>query len=408
MNSDDPVGIIEISNETLKCLIFKIEDDNFDILSSSTTPSKGIVNGVIANISSSTTAIRSCISIAEKKAKISIKKIHVVLEQTDFLCTKFSKQKKIDGSKIDKDDIDFLLKDAKKQLIHNDNDQSIIHIFNHNYVVDGKKFIDEPIGIHANFFTHEITFITMPKNNLKNINQIFQDCDIEIERILSSTFALGTKLLDKNDLNFGSILIDLGSEKASIGIFKSLALIHSISFPVGTNHITRDLSKVCSLDFDESVIIKNNIDLTLENNQILFDENNYLKNNYFTNSNFRKISKKLIVDIIKSRLDEILGLIKNEIVNTELKFKPGIKIFLTGEGKNLINLNEYISSFFTMEVKSEMESKDQSKENIEKEFEALLGAINIIMNGWETEAIPNSINKSVGKMDFFSRLFGND
>ena len=200
----------------------------------------------------------------------------------------------------------------------------------------------------------------------------------------------------------------MGSEKASIGIFKSLALIHSISFPVGTNHITRDLSKVCSLDFDESVIIKNNIDLTLENNQILFDENNYLKNNYFTNSNFRKISKKLIVDIIKSRLDEILGLIKNEIVNTELKFKPGIKIFLTGEGKNLINLNEYISSFFTMEVKSEMESKDQSKENIEKEFEALLGAINIIMNGWETEAIPNSINKSVGKMDFFSRLFGND
>ena len=43
-----------------------------------------------------------------------------------------------------------------------------------------------------------------------------------------------------------------------------------------------------------SQIIKNNIDLTLENNQILFDENNYLKNNYFTNSNFRKISKKLI------------------------------------------------------------------------------------------------------------------
>jgi cell division protein FtsA len=408
MNSDDPVGIIEISNETLKCLIFKIEDDNFYILSSSTTPSKGIVNGVIANISSSTAAIRSCISIAEKKAKISIKKIHVVLEQTDFLCTKFSKQKKIDGSKIDKDDIDFLLKDAKKQLIHNDNDQSIIHIFNHNYVVDGKKFIDEPIGIHANFFTHEITFITMPKNNLRNINQIFQDCDIEIERILSSTFVLGTKLLDKNDLNSGSILIDLGSEKVSIGIFKSLALIHSISFPVGTNHITRDLSKVCSLDFNESVIIKNNIDLILENNQILFDENNYLKKNYFINSNFRKISKKLIVDIIKSRLDEILGLIKNEIVNTELKLKPGIKIFLTGEGKNLINLNEYISSFFTMEVKSEMESKDQSKENIEKEFEASLGAINIIMNGWETEAIPNSINKSVGKMDFFSRLFGND
>ena len=39
--------------------------------------------------------------------------------------------------------------------------------------------------------SHEMTFITIPKNNLKNINQIFIDCDIEIERLFSSTFALG-------------------------------------------------------------------------------------------------------------------------------------------------------------------------------------------------------------------------
>ena len=93
----------------------------------------------------------------------------MVIEQTDFLCTKFSKHKKIDGSKIHKEDIEFLLKEAKKQLILNDNKQSIIHIFNYNYIVDGKKFIEEPIGVYADFLTHEITFITVPKNNLKNI-----------------------------------------------------------------------------------------------------------------------------------------------------------------------------------------------------------------------------------------------
>ena len=38
----------------------------------------------------------------------------------NFLCTKFSKHKKIDGSKIHKDDIEFLLKEAKKQVILND------------------------------------------------------------------------------------------------------------------------------------------------------------------------------------------------------------------------------------------------------------------------------------------------
>ena len=143
--------------------------------------------------------------LLKKKQKYSLKKINVVFEQPEFLCTKFSKHKKIDGSKIHKDDIEFLLKEAKKQLILNDKNQSIIHIFNHNYIVDGKTFVEEPIGVYADSLSHEMTFITMPKNNLKNINQAFIDCDIEIERLISCTFALGVKLLNNKELEFGSI-----------------------------------------------------------------------------------------------------------------------------------------------------------------------------------------------------------
>ena len=113
MNSEDPIGIIELGNIKIKCLIFKINNNKAEILSTSTTSSGGIHNDVVMNLTKATNAIRSCISSAEKKAKISLKKINVVFEQSDFLCTKFSKHKKIDGSKIHKDDIDFLLKEAK-------------------------------------------------------------------------------------------------------------------------------------------------------------------------------------------------------------------------------------------------------------------------------------------------------
>ena len=81
--------------------------------------------------------------------------------------------------------------------------------------------------------------------------------------------------------------------------------MHSITFPIGINHITKDISKVCSLNLDESENIRNNIDFSFQNNQKLFDENDYLKNIYFINSNFRKISKNLILNVIKARLDEI-------------------------------------------------------------------------------------------------------
>ena len=280
MSLNEPIGIIALGNINIKCLIFNIKGSNDpEILSTSITSSEGIHNGTVVNLTKATTAIRSCISAAEKIAKISLKKINVVLEEPEFLSTKFSKHKKINGSKIHKDDIDFLLKEAKKQLILNDNKQSIIHIFNYNYIVDGKTFVEEPIGVYADSLTHEITFITIPKNNLKNIHQAFIDCDIEIERLISRTFALGVQLLNHKELEFGSAVLDLGFEKISFGLFKNLALVHSITIPIGINHITKDISKVCSLNLDESKNIINDIDFSFEDNQKLFDENNYLRNN---------------------------------------------------------------------------------------------------------------------------------
>ena len=405
MNSDDPIGIIELGNINIKCLIFKIKDNKSEILSTSITSSEGIHNGAVINLTKASKAIRSCISIAEKKAEILLKKINVILEGPELLSTKFTKHKKINGSKIQKDDIDFLLKEAKKQLILNDKKQTIIHIFNHNYVVDGKAFHDEPIGVYADSLSHEMTFITIPKNNLKNINQTFNDCDIEIERLISNTFALGAKLLNNKELEFGSILIDMGFEKTSLGLFKNLALAHSITLPLGINHITKDISKVCSLAIEESVIIRNDIDLSFQNNQNLFDENDYLKNNYFFNSSFRKISKNLILNVVKARLDEIFETVKKQIIIPEFNLNSGIGFLLVGGGSQLYNIEKYCEKFFGPRVKKISENNGENGNDLEKSFSSCLGALKIIKDGWETEAIPETVEKGTKKISFLAKIF---
>jgi len=400
MNPEAPIGIIELGDINIKCVIFKINDNNnAEILSTSITASGGIHNDIVVNLKKASNAIRSCISLAEKKAKISLKKINVIFEQPDFLCTRFSKNKKIDGSKIYKDDIEFLLKEAKKQLTLNDKNQSIIHIFNHNYVVDGKNFVDEPIGVYADLLTHEITFITTKKNNLKNIKQAFINCDIEIERFISRTFTLGVELLDNKKFQLGSILIDLGFEKTSFGLFKNLAIVHSITFPIGINHIAKDISKVCSLNLDESNNIINNINFSFKSNPNIFDENEYLKNNYFINSNFRKISKNLILSVIKARLDEIIDRLNKQMIVPGFNSSSSISFVLHG-GSNLIDIEKYFANFFGPSLKRIGKDKD-----LEKNFVSCLGAIKIIKDGWETEAIPEMVDKSIEKAGLFAKIF---
>jgi len=406
MNPEEPVGIIEFGDINLKCLIFRITKNVVEILSTSIIPSDGMHNDIIVNLSKASNAIRLCISAAEKKAKVSLKKINVVLEQPDFLCTKFSKHKKINGSKIYKDDIDFLLKDAKKQLLYNDKTQSIIHIFNYNYIVDGKSFVEEPINVYADSLTHEMTFITAPKNNLKNINQTFIDCDIEVERLFSRTFAQGVKLFEEKELNFGSVLLDLDFEKTSLGLFKNLALVHSSTYPFGINHITKDIAKVCSLSLNESENIRNNIDFLFKKNQSIFDTNDFLKNSYFVKSNFRKISKNLILSIIKARLDEMINTLKKELIIPELNPNHGVSFYFCGMGSNLLNIDKYFVNLLRFNIDNLKKNNKENSKDVEQKFVSCLGVAKIIKEGWETEAIPKSINKNEEKISLFSKIFG--
>ena len=406
MIPENPKGVIELGNINIRCLIFQINNNTSEILSNSITQSQGIHNGVIVNLKKASDAIRKCIGDAEKKAKISLKKINVVFEQPEFLCTKFSKHKKIDGSKIHKDDIEFLLKEAKKQVTLNDEKQSIIHIFNHNYIVDGKNFIEEPIDVYADYLSHEMTFITAPKNNIRNINQAFIDCDIEVERFISSTFASAVELLNNNDLQSGSSLIDFGFEKTSLGLFKNLALVNSITFPIGINHITKDISKVCSLSIDESENIKNKIDFSFEDENVLFDESENLKKLYFKNSKFRKISKSLLNNIIKSRIEEILQMVEKQLSLTKFNFTLRTNNFISGGGSNLYNLDKYCSNFFGINFKK-INYELKSVGNLDENYSSCLGALKIIKDGWETEAIPELKNRYSDKIGFLAKIFGN-
>ena len=405
MSSEDTKGIIVLDDKKVKCLIFKVNlNDTTQILSTSITPSEGIHKGRLVNLTKATKTIRYCISSAEKKANTSLKKINVVLEEPEFLCTKFSKHKKIDGSKIHKEDIEFLLKEAKKELMHNDDKQIIVHIFNHNYLVDNKVFVEEPIDVYADFLSHEMTFITMPNNNYKNLNQAFIDCDIEIERIISNTFGLGVNLLNDKELENGSIIIDLGFEKTSMGVFKNFAMVNSITLPIGVNHITKDVSKVCAIKIEESEKIIKNFDFSFNDNNAFFDEKNYLKESYFVGTSFRKISKNLIIEIIQSRLNEIFIKLRKQIVIPELNSKLGFNFILTGSESNLLNLDKYCENFFKLNARKIIE-KESNNKDLGKDFASCLGVLKIIKDGWETEAIPKIDKKSVRKMGFLQKIF---
>ncbi|SVE56038.1 uncharacterized protein METZ01_LOCUS508892, partial [marine metagenome] len=161
------------------------------------------------------------------------------------------------------------------------------------------------------------------------------------------------------------------------------------------------------LNLDETKIIRNNIDFSFQNNQNLFDQDDFLKNTYFIDSNFRKISKNLILNVIKARLDEILEILKKQLIVPGFNLNSGINFLLTGEGSNLLNLEKYCENFFRLSTKKISQNNIENDNDFEKNFASSLGALKIIKDGWETEAIPEIREKNIEKIGFFAKIFGN-
>ena len=271
-------------------------------------------------------------------------------------------------------------------------------------MVDNKLFKDFPFNIYADQFSQENAFIGVPKNLLKNISEIFYSCDIEVDKFISYSYALGVFCFTQDQLEYGCGIVDIGYEKTSLALFKTSSLIHACSFPIGSNHITKDISRGCYLSETESETIKKDISIIEKTDDLNQDES--LSEKYFSHTKFRKISLNFVKDIISARIEEIINKADKEINFLQANNIKQNLIF-TGGGSRLNDLNKIVN--INMKSSKIILGRDLKNfkfpEDLDEEMLACYGAVDILTEGFISEAIPikNKIQK--GKNGFFTRIF---
>ena len=393
-NHKDIISFIFISNSGLVCKIFRVSDDKKIVLiGESYSSSEGIQNGIVVNIDLASKSVRNCISEAEKKAKINLSEINILFEPANLLSTRVTKYKKLGGSKIYKEDISYLISEGKNQVLSNDVKRSILHTYNFNYVVDNVKFLSEPINIYADFFSHELSFLTLPKNIFKNITQVFNNCELKINRFLLNSFALGVENLTNEEINNGCLIINFENKNMNLIFFLMGSIIFYKTLPISIGHIIMDISKGCSLSLSEAQKIFQHygiiekIDLKKEKSK----KNHYINKSFFTESKYRKISENLIFEIISSRSEEIIEFINKNINHSGLNLENLQKVYFYGNAYEVRGVEKFLSD----NLQTFVENVDSST-NI-----TFKGGLKIILEGHNTEAIPRNNQEKVKKFWFF-------
>ena len=400
MKNSNINALIDLGSNKIKCAVFKHENNLSNLVAFSEKEALGFHNSTIINFEKACNSIRSVVSDIEKKAEINLSKISVLLEPIESITTRFTNLRKMNGAKIEREDINFILRDSKNKIENNDKRLKQIHMFNYKYNIDNKIFKELPSNIYCDKFSIENIFVSIPKNILKNISQVFHSCDLEIDKFISSSYATGLYLFNNSHLNEGCGLVDIGYEKTSVALFKNRSLIKLKTFAIGSNHITKDISKICYLSEIESEKIK--VDFVLfEEFFKQKNENELLPAKYFVSSKYRKISLKFIEEIISSRINEIIKMIIKETKYIDEFNIIKKNLLFVGKGSKILDLLEVMkinqeNKIFT--IANYIDNKD-----IDSNLLSCISGQNLSIKGWFTEAIATPARDK--KIGIFARFF---
>lgn len=320
--------------------------------------------------------IKKIISKIEENTNEYLNSINLMIDNPKTKSIGLSLSKSFGGLKLKKKDIQFLIQDAKQQILRNYSDQTIVHIIIKNYKIDNINYAYLPTDVMCNLISVDIIFICMPKKDVENLKKIFFNFDISINQIFCSSYAKSLSYKKNFSSNENILFIDMGFNKTSMIYYNKsqFSFFHTIS--VGGNHITKDLSKILNVDLKSAEEIK-----------LFFDKDSHILNK-------KKISLELTQKIIFARIEEILELcVKFMKFNENQKKTNEYKIILMGDGSKILDnkFKEKIS--FSKEI-------DLLEETVQGICESLLR----LSNEPNKQEVVMVAKKQI-KEGFFEKLF---
>lgn len=284
--------------------------------------------------------INNLIKHSEKKIKSHIKDLILIIDSKEMFYIDLSLNKNFTKKiKFEKAFKIFIL-EIKQIISSNYENLEIIHIINSKCIIDKKTFFGLPKN-ETNFNNLKIDFkiICLPKKLTNLLRYNLNKINLNLSNIFCSSYVKSLAYLNKLNLDKVSFL-DIGYERTNLLSYINNNLIFFKTLPIGSDHITRDISKVLNIDpreaeklkkiFNKSETEFSYLDDTKANNLIVKD---ILKKN---------ISIELLKKVILYRVQEIIDLaFKNKELKISSRNLKNTELFLIGEGALLFNNNAF-------------------------------------------------------------------
>jgi len=345
--SDIIVGL-DVGYSFIRTVIGEFTDNNgIQIIGLGKTPSPGLRNGTIVNIESTMQVIKKSIEQAEMDSGCEVQSCIYSIGGVQIKSWDSSGMVQVAGSKgitpreITEQDMAGAIDVARSLPIPPD--RQILHVIPRYYSVDKQEHVKNPkdmLGVKLEVETH---VITSSCTSVKNVQNCISRAGYRAEHMMLKTLAATKAVMTKDELELGSILIDMGGGTTDVLVLLHGAPICSLSIPVGSSYITNDIAYVKAISTETAEKTKLRYGCCWEP---LLDESEEFVIPGLGGRGPESVSRHELCQIIQARVEEIFNMIRSEIVSqTKLTHLSG-NVVLTGGGAQLLGILELAQKVF--------------------------------------------------------------
>lgn len=307
---DNPIIVgLDIGTTKITTVIGEVGEGGIvDIIGEGSVPSEGMKRGAVVNLERATHAIRQSVQSAERVSGVRVESVFVSVAGNHVKAiTSHGLAAIRRHQEITQPDVDRAIENARAVPL--DPNLEIIHTLPQEYVVDGQEGIKNPVGMHGVRLEVDVHIVAGTAGPLLNLRRCVQEAGLKVEGFVLQALSSGLATLEAAEQSQTVIVIDLGGGTTDVGVFKRGNLAHSACIPIGGDHVTADLAQILKLPHEEAENVKRKYGAAVPE---LADPDLTLEITTASGST-HAISAFELSRIIKPRLSEIFGMVRDEI-----------------------------------------------------------------------------------------------
>ncbi len=317
------------------------------ILGAGRSPCRGLKGGVVVNIPESKLAVTKAAEEAEEMAKETVQNLLVGIRGSHV--ETYNHRGAITISRTDKEitaeDVDHVITNSK--AIQLSSDREIIHTVPQDFSVDKQAGVEDPVGMEGSHLSVDVHIAVASSSHLSNIVKSINQAGFSCDDIIYGTYAVGNCVVSDEEKELGSALIDLGGQTSNLAVFVDGSIRYTKELPIGGELITKDISYGLKTSFSVAQSLKEQYGCA-NVNQLETDE--ILEFLAVDGRTKREVNRKMLVEIIQSRVEELFELISTELQKSNYaEVIPG-GLILTGGCSKLPGIDKAAEEAFGMNV----------------------------------------------------------